>query len=326
MKKILTLLFLFFGLLRVMMAQVSVSAALDSTSMLIGDQINITLTITCDGAVALQNADITALDTLKAIEILRISNQQEVKKSPSGRLIQQKITITSFTEGVYNLPQIRIPYVKNGKEGSVYSPTLMLEVKTFDVTDATELQPIKNIIEEPVTIRDFLPYILTGIVLFLIAGLIGYLIKRNRKKEDLAEFEKKRLPAHVIALKKLEKLNAAELWQNGEIKLFQSQLTFILREYLEDRFEIRALESTSDEIIFALKNADIDPQVTDELRNILQTADLVKFAKSEPPVEVHDQAFQNITGFIRATAARPGAPEENTENKVSTDPGNTTHD
>lgn len=190
MKKILTLLFLFLGVLKVT-AQVSVSAALDSTSMLIGDQINITLTITCDKTVELQNADITALDTLKAIEILKISNQQEVKKSPSGRLIQQKITITSFTEGVYNLPQIRIPYVKDGKEGSVYAPTLMLEVKTFDVTEATELQPIKNIIEEPVTLRDFLPYILTGLALFLFAGLIWFIIKRNQKKRPLPNLRKK---------------------------------------------------------------------------------------------------------------------------------------
>jgi len=306
-------------------AQVSISASLDSTSIMIGDQVDITLTLTCDPAVKLGDPDISALDTVKALEIVNIGNLNEVRKSKTGTMYQQKITLTSFTEGAYNIPQIGIPFENRGRQGSVFSPTLLLEVNTFDVSEATELQPIKNIIEEPVTLWDFLPFLIIGLALVLIGLTIWLLIRRNQRQETLAEFQKKKLPPHIIALKKLEQLHQAELWQKGEIKSFQSQLTFILREYLEERFNIRALESTSDEIIDDLQKTDLDAERTNNLKDIFQTADLVKFAKSEPPVDVHDKAFRNIVTFVRETI--PVAPQqEDTGNNTSTATGNTSND
>lgn len=324
MKRILFILSFVLGVVG-LTAQVSVSAALDSTSMMIGDQLDITLTLSCDPAVKLGDPDISALDTLKALEIINIGNLNEMRKSKTSIIYQQKITLTSFTEGTYNIPQIGIPFEKGGKAGNVYSPTLMLEVNTFDVSEATELQPIKNIIEEPVTFWDFLPFLIIGLAIVLIVLTIWLLIRRNQRRETLAEFEKKKLPPHVIALKKLEQLHQEELWQKGEIKSFQSQLTFILREYLEERFHIRALESTSDEIIDDLQKTDLDAERTNNLKDIFQTADLVKFAKSEPPVEVHDKAFRNIVTFVKETI--PVAPQEgDTENNTSTATGNTSND
>jgi hypothetical protein len=306
-------------------AQVSVSASLDSTSIMIGDQVNITLTMTCDPAVKLGDPDISALDTVKALEIINISNLNEIRKSKTGTLYQQKITLTSFTEGAYNIPQIGIPFEKKGNKGNVFSPTLLLEVNTFDVSEATELQPIKNIIEEPFSFWDLLPYLIIGLALLVIGLTIWLLIRRNQRRETMAEFKKKKLPPHIIALNKLEKLHQAELWQQGEIKSFQSQLTFILREYLEERFKIPALESTSDEIIDDLKKTDLDAERTNNLKDILQTADLVKFAKSEPPVDVHDKAFRNIVTFVKETI--PATPQENDkENTSSIATGNSSND
>ncbi|KAA3633105.1 MAG: hypothetical protein DWQ02_13695, partial [Bacteroidetes bacterium] len=137
MKRILVILS-FFLWAASLAAQVSVSAALDSTSIMIGDQVDITLSITCDPSVELGDPDISALDTIEAIEIINIGNLNEVKKTKTGQLYQQKITLTSFTEGAYSIPQIGIPYERNGSQGSVFSPTLMLEVTTFDVGEATE--------------------------------------------------------------------------------------------------------------------------------------------------------------------------------------------
>lgn len=326
MKRILTILVLFFGVLQ-LSAQVSVSAVLDSTSVMIGDHVDITLHITSGPEVSLEEVDISALDTLSEIELLKIGDLSQVSKSKSGHLFEQKITITSFTEGIYQIPQIRLPFSKNGQQRNVFTNTLQLKVNTFDVTEATELQPIKNIIDEPVTFRDYLPFILGGLGIVALGFLTWYLIKRLRKKETFGEFEKKKLPAHIIALKKLDTLNAAELWQKGEIKLFQSQLTFIFREYLEDRFKIPALESTTDEIVKALKSTDIDEAKTASLKKILQTADLVKFAKSEPPVSVHNEAFQNILAFVNETIpVIKEEEEEETASNPSQDTGDATND
>lgn len=322
MKRILFILSFLLGVAG-LSAQVSVSASLDSTSIMIGDQVNITLSITCDPAVKLGDPDISALDTVKALEIINIGNLNEVRKSKTGTLYQQKITLTSFTEGAYSIPQIGIPFEKRGNKGNVFSPTLLLEVNTFDVSEATELQPIKNIIEEPFSFWDFLPYLIIGLALLVIGLTIWLLIRRHKRREIMAEFKKKKLPPHIIALKKLEKLHQAELWQQGEIKSFQSQLTFILREYLEERFKILALESTSDEIIDDLQKTDLDDERTNNLKDIFQMADLVKFAKSEPPVDVHDKAFQNIVTFVKETI--PAPPQEgDKENNTST--GNSSND
>ena len=294
-------------------AQISVTATLDSVAILIGDQVNLTLNIAHDASIELGGIDVSALDTLKEIEVLKINPPATISQSEAQHIVEQKILLTSFTEGRFTLPSIRIPYKKGGEERTLFTKQMLLKVNTLDVSDATELQNIKGIIDEPLNFRDALPYLILIGGLALIAFGTWYFIKRSRKKEIFAEFEKKRLPSHVIALTKLENLNKLQLWQSGEIKSFQSQLTFILREYLEGRFKVPALESTTDEIIDSIKKTQIQEGVTENLKNILQTADLVKFAKSEPSIEVHQQAFENITSFVNQTKPQVEAETKETD-------------
>lgn len=312
MKK--TILILWFSILPYgAFAQISVTARLDSIAMLIGDQVNLTLNITHDASIELGGIDASALDTLKDIEVLKISPPATISQSKTQYLIEQKILLTSFTAGRYQLPSIRISYKNDGEERTLFTKQMLLKVNTLDVSDATELQKIKGIIDEPFNFRDALPYLILVGGLVLIAFGIWYFIKRNRKKEVFAELEKKRLPSHVIALTKLKNLDKLQLWQSGEIKAFQSQLTFILREYLEGRFKVPALESTTDEIIDSIKKTQIQEHVIEKLKAILQTADLVKFAKSEPPVNVHQQAFENITSFVNQTQPQKEADTKEIE-------------
>ena len=99
--------------------------------------------------------------------------------------------------------------------------------------------------------------------------------------------KKKVIPAHLIALEKLNKLKKEEIWKQGKVKEFQSQLTFILREYLENRYNIRALEQTTGEILQSLYNIDMDNKDINIIKNILQIADMVKFAKAKPGEDIH---------------------------------------
>lgn len=282
-------------------AQITVTAKLDSIAMLIGDQRVVTVNIAHNPNIQLGGIDMSAMDTVTGIEILKVNPPATISSTPEEILVEQKIQLTSFTEGYFTLPPITVPYTRNGKGHTLQTKQLLLKVNTLEVSEATELQSIKGIIAEPFMLQDYLPYIVLIGGLLLIAFVAWYLIKQSRKKEIFGEFAKKKLPAHIIALKKLKKLDELQLWQSGKIKSFQSQITFVLREYLEGRFDVPALESTTDEIVSNLKAIHIDKEVIDELQTILQTADLVKFAKSEPPADVHQQAFDNITAFVNQT-------------------------
>ena len=82
-------------------------------------------------------------------------------------------------------------------------------------------------------------------------------------------------------------------------------MTYIIREYLENRYEIPALESTTDEILRSLKDVDFDESWKHKLQNILQVADLVKFAKAKPPADFHNKVLQEAEDFVIATKVKP---------------------
>ena len=108
-------------------------------------------------------------------------------------------------------------------------------------------------------------------------------------------------PAHVTALEKLNVLEKEKLWQQDKTKPYYTRLTYIFREYLENRYGVKALESTTDEILDWLKREKFSDDLTTKLRNTLQASDLVKFAKSKPGVDIHQNALNTAYEFIHAT-------------------------
>ena len=109
------------------------------------------------------------------------------------------------------------------------------------------------------------------------------------------------IPAHETAMQKLSQLQQAELWQQGNIKEYQSQLTYIIREYLENRYEINALENTTAQIRKDLKKINLEENLQNDLQNILQVADLVKFAKAKPGASVHEEFMDKAKRFVLQT-------------------------
>jgi len=159
---------------------------------------------------------------------------------------------------------------------------------------------IKPIINEPLKKEDFYPiaYILLG--LLALFGLYK-LLNRPEKVEEEVEEEIIIRPAHEIAFEKLDLLKSKELWQNGEVKAYQSELTFAIREYLENRYEIKALESTTEEILKSLKSVDFDQMHKDDLKDILTMADLVKFAKAKPGESIHESFMNKAKDLVSKT-------------------------
>ena len=191
-------------------------------------------------------------------------------------------------------------FLQNGNIGKVETNTLRLEVATIPIRgDSIQIAPIKPIIEEPRTFEDFIPYLIPLLILIVIGCMI-YLIVNRKKPPKVVVPEKPLLP-HELALQKLVALQQQKLWQKGDVKPYQSELTFIIREYLENRFNIQALESTTDEIVQNLRKVDLEERWRDRLQELFINADLVKFAKAQPPMSIHEQGMNDAIAFVEAT-------------------------
>jgi hypothetical protein len=151
-------------------------------------------------------------------------------------------------------------------------------------------------------------YRVAALALFLF--LINRPTRQRKKKEKVIKEKISIRPAHEIAFEKLEELRMAELWKKDRVKEHQTQLSFIVREYLENRYQIKALESTTAEITRDLNTAELEAKDVSELRDLLQIADLVKFAKAKPKEDIHARFLQQVFDFVERTQKMETDKEE----------------
>ncbi len=286
-------------------AQVSVQTKLDTNYMLIGDQMQLHVRVNSNSELKKVDAIITSTDTTERVEFL---GETKWQKQASSYL--KSYTFSVYDSGYYNLLPLPVVYQSDYTIDTAYSNSLgfMVDNPRSVARDST-IADIKPIIKEPTKFEDFIPYLIGLGVLLLLAGLVWYFFFR-KKKEVVIEEEIFVPPAHEVALEKLASLKQEALWEKGEIKTYYSKLTFIFREYLENRFDIQALESTSEQIINQLEKKDFDANMNEDVQRVLQSADLVKFAKAKPMEEFHTESFKKLESFVETTK-NTEKPEDN---------------
>ena len=201
------------------------------------------------------------------------------KKAPELMDVRGSIVVTSFDEGTYDLPPVRI--IRISPEGVadtlVFSPKV-LDVRTMPVDTASfEVHDIKGQIRYPVEFREVLPYLGGALLLAAIVLAAVWLTRKyiRKKADDLASKE----PAHIRALRKLDKFRGDAFWSPEKQKTFYSGITDTLREYIAARFGVSAMEMTTKEIFDSLKGQEIKPELYEEAKDLFERADYVKFAK-----------------------------------------------
>jgi hypothetical protein len=265
------------------------TATLDSNTILIGQQINFTITnkVTSTKIWPTYNEFL-----VEGIEIIKAS-----KIDTTDGVITQEFVITAWDSGSYFIPPIA--FSENSKtEG------LLLNVQTIILAEDAELKDIKQPIEEPIGWSDIWPWLL-GI---LILSLIIFILRKyvfNKNKPSIIIKPKVIIPADISALKELNALEKAKIWQEGNVKEYHSQLSEIIRRYTENRFQFIALELTTDEILQELKSILSDDQLNN-LSTLLQRADLAKFAKSKPIDTENMESMVLAKGFVNATKQTKG--------------------
>ena len=297
--------------------QVSVQAKLDTNIMLVGDQTGFTLGMMLPEDYIFTWPQLN--DTLTA-------NVEIVKKSPIDTLaiengmmtLAQKFTITAFDSGYYVIPPVQFNV---GPEGSTSMTQLetepyLLNVFTVEVDTAQTFKPIKGPIGAPYTFAEILPWLLLTLGILLIAGFIIYFLVRREKNIPLfAARPKPKLPPHTVALDSLDKLTAQKVWQQGHVKIYHSRLTEIIRIYIEDSFDVRAIELTTPEILESIKQTKINGQDIELLGQMLELADLVKFAKFKPQPSENEEAMKKAYDFVKDTMKLEDTEVEKIEDK-----------
>lgn len=223
-----------------------------------------------------------------------------VKDSPVKR-ISEIYTITSFDTGFWVIPAIRV-YLNNDTSQYLESEPLLLEVKGVALDPAKDVNDIKEPLSLPITLKEIL--IIAGLILLvvsIIAGVLVYYIFFRKKKVKITQlFQPKPLPSHEKALGLLEQLRKKKLWEGNQVKLFHSELTDIIRGYIDDRFGVSSPEQVSDETLAAMKGK-VGESTFVKLRQMLQLADMVKFAKEQPLPNENELSMNHAVDFVNET-------------------------
>lgn len=304
MRKRLTLIILtVFISLSALAQNVLVEATLDSADIYIGDQVKYSVRVTQPKDIFLEMPVYN--DTLYSnLEIISQSPVDTAYEDTGEIILRKSYTITSFDTGYYQIPPYFLEYETGQGKKRFYSEYVPLRVKRVDIAPPDSTDVIFDIIgPERVgySIGEILPWILLS---FLVVTAAWLLYKYLPRRKENAEDEKPGIPdepIHIITFRELDKLEMKKLWQAGFIKEYYSELTEILRYYIEVRYRIRALEMTSEEIVSGLKDELIETGQIALLRKLLQNADLSKFAKYKHDADLNSEAMTDAREFVRAT-------------------------
>lgn len=283
--------------------QITVSAKLDKSTIALGDQTVLRLTAQLPVREQLNFPALT--DTISSkIQIVEMGKTDTLKDAanPGMHTVVRSYTITSFDPGVHAIPA----FLFTGKAGSFSTAALPLEVKEVKVDTTKAIFDIKQPIAVSYTFMDWLRdnwhWLVFGLVILVMLAAVWYYYKKMRKaKPVVVEPAKPEVPAHVLALEQLQVLRNKKLWQQDAVKEYYSELSDIIREYLEKKYRINAMEQTSEEILSALKHMEIRSEDSNRLRQVLLLADLVKFAKAKPLNTDNELSMDNAIGFVNGT-------------------------
>ncbi len=212
------------------------------------------------------------------------------------------VVVAPFEEGVYELPSLYVLRAyEDGTADTLCFEGSKLEVKAIPVDTATfEIKPLKGQINYPLTFKEVLPYLLGGLALAALIALCVIFLPRLFRRKNVES--KPKDPAHIVALRELEKYRSDKYWAPSHQKAFYSGITDILKIYMDERYRIDAPEMTTEELFSELKGQEgITPEMYDALKELFQRADFVKFAKFVASDEENASALPLCVRFVTAT-------------------------
>ncbi len=305
MRKNLIYIVLLFGFIGVAQEN-PISIETDTTTIKIGEQIQFKIKVDEINNVVFPKLQLDSLGKVEVIESLPIDTLKN--------RLEKKYLLTSFDSGHYVLPKQLV--LINNKQ--FFTDSLLVNVATVKVdTLKQKMFPIKSIKKEPKTFDDY-KYLLWWLIpiLILLAVILYFIFRKKEKKE---------VPKVIIApiqeaLQRLKELDDKQLPQQNKVKIYYSELTDIVRTYIEKDINIPALESTTNELIETISDFNessklgISKEIIQQLKEVLQSADLVKFAKSKPIIDEIKRDRTAVEDILKNTQHAVHINDEKVEN------------
>ena len=282
--------------------EIRVSAKLDTTTIALGDQTILHLRADVPAGSAVHFPQLA--DTLSAkVPIVEASTVDTAQSEPGQQVITQAYVITSFDAGMQVIPELEITV----GDSTYRTEALPLQVESVAVDTTKAIYDIKQPLDVSYSwldwLRDNLLWVLLALGVLVLAGVLWYALKKRKKKPAPEPVEVvPDIPPHELALNRLYALRDQKLWQQGAVKPYHSELSDILRDFLERRYHIPAMEQTTDEIFGALAATDMPDGQKARLRQVLTLADLVKFAREQPLHTDNEQSMAQAIDFVKEAA------------------------
>ena len=302
-----------------------VSASIDSTVLMIGDQTDLHLSVTQEAGERVEWPVFG--ETLQ--DGIEIVDKTIVDTLPlkDGRIqVHQYLTLTSFKDSLFSIAPIA---VVSGGDTFLTEPMVLNIIQPFEVDTALAITDIKGIEKAPIWWWGIIRWILLAIGLMGLGVGLYFLwrwYEKNRKPEEEETDPELLRPADEVALEKLDAIKAQKIWKDGKVKEYQTELTDVVREYISRRFDVNSTEKTSDETLRELKpilmnggliNGDASlnggKELYEKLRKMLQLADLVKFAKWHTTPDENESALTTAYDFVNETKEVPSDEVQSTK-------------
>lgn len=280
----------------------TVTARFAADTIMIGDQITLEVDINKDALADVQVPQFEKNQLSPQIEIIGVPRIDTLKHDGRNLTLRLSYTVTSFDAGVHRVKGFPIVSTSRSVTDTIVSDDMLeLVVQTFDIdTTKQQIADIKQPLNTPLQwaeVKELVLYSIAGAVLL---AVIIYLIIRYLKSRKAKIAARPVEPPHIRAIRELEKLHAEKLIQAGRYKEYYSRLTDTIRTYIEERYDIGAMEMTTPQIIEAI-GAVNDQRLVGKCGDLFSLADLVKFAKWTPTTEDCEEAFQTAYYYVEET-------------------------
>ena len=282
-------------------AQVKVETQIDSLQILIGEQAHISLSVTLPEGKSAQLPEFEYTQQITpGVEVLEAGSIDTTRLDNGMMQLSRVYTITSFDDTLYYLPPMKV--VVDGKEYTSRNLALKVFTLEVDTLHPNQFFPQKTVQDNPFSWDEWKGLFWLSVLVVLLAALIYYLYIRLRDNKPIISKIRivKHLPPHQKAMMEIKKIKDEHAEVSEDQKSYYTRLTDTLRTYLEERFGFHAMEMTSGEILERLRQEE-DQNKLAELRDLLETADLVKFAKHSAMLNERDRNMESVVEFIQAT-------------------------
>lgn len=298
--------------------EINYSVKLDTNVIVIGDQIKLQLSVEQPKDIKI-GFPVFSDSIVNGVEIINQFPQDTSILSEGKIKVDKNFLITSFEGGVYKLKPFELQVYDKNSIKVFRSDTLLLGVHTMQIDTTKANFDIVMPIETPLSLTEIAPWLLGAILFITLIGFLIWYFRFRKKDQPLFTTAKPDEPAHIIALRKLDELKKEKLWQSGKIKMFHSKITDTIRLYLDKRYNLSTQESTTDEILAAVNSVEVNNDWHRNLREILERADLAKFAKFQPLPDENERSLKYAYQIVENTILVEKEKDEETTDAKETE-------